>query len=354
MKALIILSIILIAAPAGAVDYIGDVQRIRATHDDTLLQIMRDHNLGYVEIRAANPGVDVWLPGQGMPIILPTRHILPDAPREGVVINLAEMRMYVFTEEEPITYPIGIGREGLNTPLGTTKITRKKDGPSWRPTPRMRAEDPELPAVVPPGEDNPLGTHALYLGWPAYLIHGTNRPWGIGRRVSSGCIRMYPEDIIKLFDKIPVGTKVTVVDQPVKLAVIDDVLFIEAHPGNSQLSDQVEEEGKVREYEVPEDLFKRLQKAAGDKRSLIDWPKVRQTLKERTGLPVAITRRSHDEREAITEWPPMEEEDTPVVETVYGEEPEGDDLRETAQMDIQANSDEDKAPRASRPRSFNN
>ena len=342
--------VVLIAAPAAAVDYIGDVKRIHAEHDDTLLQIMREYNLGYVEIRAANPDVDVWLPGEGTSIILPTRHLLPDAPHQGVVINLAEMRLYMFTGDEPKTFPIGIGREGLHTPTGTTKITRKKDGPSWRPTPRMREEDPELPAVIPPGEDNPLGTHALYLGWPAYLIHGTNKPWGIGRRVSSGCIRMYPEDIVQLYDTIPAGTKVSVVDQPVKLAVINDVLFIEAHPGNSQLSDQVEEEGIVREYEVPEDLFKRLRRVAGDKASLIDWVKVREALKKRTGLPVAITRRSYDSREAITEWPPVSEEDKPVVETVYGDEPEGHDLRDTVQAEAQAES-ADEAPRL---RSFNN
>lgn len=348
-----ILSILLFLAiitPAHAVDYVGDVKRIRASQDDTLLQIMRDHNLGYVEIRAANPGVDVWLPGRGTPVLLPTRHLLPDAKREGVVINLAEMRLYLFLDgaDNPKTFPLGIGREGLRTPVGTTKITRKKDGPSWRPTARMRAEDPELPSVVPPGEDNPLGTHALYLGWPAYLIHGTNKPWGIGRRVSSGCIRMYPEDIVELFDMVPVGTKVTVVDQPVKLAVINDILYIEAHPGNSHLSDQVEDEGVVREYEVPENLFIRLRQVAGDKAELIDWVKVRDVLKKRTGYPVAITSRGRGDDQKITEWPPLDESEAPVVETVYGEEPEGVDLKQTVKADTQSQT-------VSRPsRSFNN
>lgn len=337
----------MIATNAMATGYIGDLKYIRSSKDDTLLQIMRDHNLGYVEIRAANPGVDVWLPGAGTRITLPTRHLLPDAPRDGVVINLAEMRMYIFTEDAnaPTTFPLGIGREGLRTPTGTTKITRKKDGPSWRPTSRMRAEDPTLPAVVPPGEDNPLGTHALYLGWPAYLIHGTHRPWGIGRRVSSGCIRMYPEDIVKFYDMIPVGTKVHVVDQAVKLAVINDVLYIEVHPGNSELSDQVEEEGSVREYEVPEDLFKRLRQAAGDKADVIDWVKVRDALKQRSGVPIAVTKGYGDEDEIITQWPPKAME--PVVETVLGDEPEGIDLKaSTAEVTPKK--------KRYRPRGFNN
>ena len=162
--------------------------------------------------------------------MLPTVHLLPDAAPEGIIINLADMRLYYFAEPGgPMqSFPIGIGREGLLTPLGSTKVVRKNKDPTWRPTPRMRAENPELPEAVPAGPDNPLGNRAMYLGWPQYLIHGTNKPLGIGRRTSSGCVRMYPEDVEYLFDRIAVGTKVTVVDQPIKLSWIDDALYIEA------------------------------------------------------------------------------------------------------------------------------
>ena len=149
---------------------------------------------------AANPGIDPWVPGEGTEINLPTVHLMPDladADPEGIVVNLAEMRLYFFEKPGgvPQSFPIGIGRDGLNTPTGTTEVVAKRKNPTWRPTKRMRDEDPELPEVVPPGEDNPLGTRALYLGWPQYLIHGTNKPHGVGRRVSSGCVRLYPEDV---------------------------------------------------------------------------------------------------------------------------------------------------------------
>ena len=271
------------------INYIGDLETIRAKYEDTLLQIGRDHNLGYVEMVAANPNVDVILPGKGTKIILPKRHLIPDAPQSGIVINLAEMRMYDFATdpENPKTYPLGIGRDGLNTPLGVTKVTRKKDGPSWRPTPRMRKEDPELPAVVEPGPDNPLGTHALYLGWPAYLIHGTHKPLGVGRRVSSGCIRMYPEDIVQVFDDIPVGTRVNVIKQPIKMAWIDDMLYLEAH-AEDELADSFEDIGEIKEYRVPETLFSDLSDIAGDSKDRLDWKKIREAVKYRQGFPVAI------------------------------------------------------------------
>lgn len=269
--------------------YIGEMKTITTKYEDTLVMVMREYNLGYVEIRSANPGVDVWIPGEGTEVVLPMRHLIPDAPREGIVINLAEMRLYNFGEDpnNPVTHPIGIGREGFSTPTGKTKIIRKKDGPTWRPTPRMREEDPDLPESVPPGDDNPLGTHALYLNWPAYLIHGTHRPWGIGRRVSSGCIRMYPKDIITTFENTPVGTTVNVIRQPIKTAWIDDVLYLEAH-ADMTLADDVERTGAPEEYNVPDDLFRTLKKQLGAHYKKADWEKIRTVLKERRGYPIAI------------------------------------------------------------------
>jgi L,D-transpeptidase ErfK/SrfK len=262
----------------------------RAAYHDTLLDVARRFHLGYVEMVAANPGTDPWLPGEGAELVLPTVHLLPEAEPEGIIINLADMRLYYVSAPgaAPESYPIGIGREGLTTPLGTTEVVRKQADPIWRPTPRMREEDPTLPATVPPGPDNPLGNRAMYLGWPAYLIHGTNKPWGIGRRSSSGCIRMYPEDMEDLFDKIAVGARVTVVDQPVKLGWIDGELFMEAHPTQAQ-SDQLEALGRFDPL-LPSRVVDQVLAAAGADAHRLDWSRIRQAAVERRGYPLQITR----------------------------------------------------------------
>jgi L,D-transpeptidase ErfK/SrfK len=194
---------------------IGQPYTVMATEEQTLLDIAREHNAGYQEIRDANQEVSIWLPGEGTEVVIPARHILPPAPREGIVINLAELRLYYYppiSEGEPPrveTYPIGIGREGYDTPLGITTTTIKLKDPAWYPPRSMRREAAEqgeiIPGVVPPGPDNPLGRHAILLNIPGYLLHGTNQPDGIGMRVSRGCIRLYPEDIESLFARIPRG-----------------------------------------------------------------------------------------------------------------------------------------------------
>ncbi len=205
-------------------DVVGVVQVTTTRPGDTLPDIARRFNLGYEEIKRANPDVDTWLPAVGTKVVLPTRFVLPVADREGIVINLAALRLFYFPRTAPgapaevITHPVGIGRIGWQTPAGETTITQRVVGPSWYVPASIRAEHrelgEELPAVVPPGADNPLGSHALILGWPAYLIHGTNKPYGVGMRSSHGCLRLYPEDIVRLFDSAPVGTPVTVVNQP--------------------------------------------------------------------------------------------------------------------------------------------
>lgn len=260
-----------------------------ASYEDTLLEVARRFGLGYVEIVAANPGTDPWIPGEGTEVILPTVHLAPAAEPEGVVINLADMRLYFFgaPDAEPRSYPIGIGREGLTTPVGSTEVVRKQKEPVWYPTARMRAEDPKLEEVVLPGPDNPLGNRAMYLGWPTYLIHGTNKPLGIGRRASSGCIRMYPEDAEELFELVPVGTQVTVVDQPVKLGWIEGELFIEAHPSQEQ-ADQIEANGSF-EATLPGGVVDQVVAAAGDEAGRVDWSRVRQAALERRGYPIRIT-----------------------------------------------------------------
>jgi L,D-transpeptidase ErfK/SrfK len=221
-------------------EVIGELQVTKAVGEDTLPDIARRFNLGYEEISRANPGVDVWLPGEGREIVVPTQFVLPAAPREGVVINLAQLRVFYFPkakEGEPqrvITHPIGVGKVGWSTPEGTTKVTGKAKNPTWFPPASVRKEHREagdpLPSKVPPGPDNPLGAHMLTLGWPSYLIHGTNKPYGVGLRSSHGCIRFYPEDIAELWEKIPVGTKVTVVNQPFVFGWQDGALYVQAFP----------------------------------------------------------------------------------------------------------------------------
>ncbi len=273
-------------------NYIGEIKTVSAKYEDTLVHIGRDYDVGFVEMRAANPHLDPWIPGDGAKVVVPTMHLLPDAPRESVVINLAEMRMYHYKvpNAPPLTYPIGIGRDGLLTPVGTTTVTRKKAGPTWTPTARMRSEDPTLPVTVPPGPDNPMGTHALYLGFPQIAIHGTNKPYGIGRRVSSGCIRMFPEDIGKVYDDMPVGTKITVVDQPIKAAWIGDKFYLEVHPTQAQAT-MMEKEGAVPDYELSERDLSYIMKKAGPGVEKLDWAAIRKVVKERKGYPVAIAER---------------------------------------------------------------
>lgn len=280
-------------------DYIGDMQVHRSVYEDTLIAIARQNNLGFVEMRAANPYLDPWIPGANKRIVVPARHLLPKADRKGVVINLPEMRLYHFPDDgtEPVTHPIGVGRIGLETPLGTTTVTRKKVGPTWFPTDRMREEDPTLPKSIRPGSKNPLGTHALYLGWPEYAIHGTNRPFGIGRRVSSGCIRLYPEDIVKFYDRIEVGTQVTVVNQPIKAGWIDNVLYVEAHP-NLEQSNEIEENGGLPSYTVSDDEMKIIFEAAGDHADAINWYQLREVIRRRQGFPVAVAVKTDPDQES--------------------------------------------------------
>ncbi len=203
-------------------------------NSESLIEIARKFNLGYNAITASNPDIDPFLPDIGTTVRIPTSWILPEINMyDGIVINLSEMRLYYFFQQSGRklvrTFPIGIGREGYNTPLGQFKITQKVENPSWYVPASIRAEKPELPMVVPPGPNNPLGTHALRLSVQSYLIHGTNKPWGVGRRVSHGCIRLYPEDIPVLFQLVKNGVKVEIVKQPVKIGVKDKKVFIEVH-----------------------------------------------------------------------------------------------------------------------------
>lgn len=204
----------------------------------TLIDIARRHNIGYEEIRMANPDVSLWVPGVGTEVVIPAQYILPPAPREGVVVNLSELRLYYYPADKPgivETYPVSVGREEFATPVGITRTTVKVKDPAWAPPSSMRREAAErgepAPAVVPPGPNNPLGEHAILLAMPSYLIHGTNRPDGVGMRVSRGCIRMYPEDIKSLYERLPSGTQVNLMDAPFKAGwAADGTLFVQSFP----------------------------------------------------------------------------------------------------------------------------
>jgi L,D-transpeptidase ErfK/SrfK len=277
------------AQARGSEDLIGALRAYRTVEDDALPRIARTQGLGFVELVAANPGIDPWVPGRGTRLLLPTAHLLPDSPREGLVINLAELRLYYFPRPpgKVVTFPLGTGRAGWETPVGRTDIARKRVNPSWMPPDSLRAECPGLPKVVPPGPANPLGAHALDLGWPTITLHGTNKPLGIGRRVSHGCIRLYPEDIAWLFERVTPGISVTIVDQPVKVGWSKGELYLEVHPTQSQV-DELEAEGQFTAEPIP-DLDARLRHAAGDDSGRLAWPVVRRIARERRGIPLRVT-----------------------------------------------------------------
>ncbi len=275
-------------------DMLGSVRNYTATYNDTLLDLARDNGLGFVEIIAANQGIDAWVPGEGTAIILPTGHLLPDAPRHGIVINLAEHRLYYFAPDGIKTYAIGVGRAGWDTPLGTTTITRKKKNPIWFPPESIRKEHPDLPKVVRAGPNNPLGRYALYFDWPSYLVHGTNMPWGVGRRISHGCIRLYPEGIEDLFNQVAVGTHVQVIDQPIKIGWLRGELYMEVYPEPEQ-ADELERDGRILSAakRSASDAYYKIRSLAGDELPRLDWPAIRNALTERTGSPVRVTLQKH-------------------------------------------------------------
>jgi L,D-transpeptidase ErfK/SrfK len=252
--------------------------------DDTLLDVARHNNQGWDDMRQANPSVDMWLPGDGAEVMVPTFYVLPNAPRTGLVMNRAEKRLYYYPPNDPNeirTYAISIGREGWDTPIGTFSIVEKIKDPTWTPPASVRADylsrGKELPPVVPPGDDNPLGKHAMRLSARSYLIHGTNKPWGLGMRSSAGCIRMYPEGVEELFGLVDVKTQVTIVDQPYKLGWLGDDLYLEVHLDEGAVGD-------TARSVIPASV-------ASASEVVVDWPAVEKAVRENTGVPQVVGRR---------------------------------------------------------------
>lgn len=297
--------------PAGN-DVIGAVASIDARAEDTLLDIARRHGLGYEDIIRANPEVDPWLPGEGTEVVLPTRFVLPPGPRRGVVLNLAEYRLYYFPKPAPgepavvMTYPMSIGRMDWATPLGETHIVSKVERPTWYPPDSVRqeheADGRTLPRTVPPGPDNPLGEFAMRLGLPGYLIHGTNRPAGVGMRVTHGCIRMFPEDIEFLFGQVSVDTPVRIINEPVKLGWDGDRLVMEVHrtldvspvpADENTASVSIDAQAEPQIIEPPmrsrlTALTVRFVAATNSRAGELDWDFAEQLLERADGIPAAV------------------------------------------------------------------
>ena len=274
--------------PPEGEDVVGEIQVVTARYEDTFADLATANDLGYLEMIAANPGVDPWLPGEGTQIILPTRYILPPGPREGVVINLAEYRLYYFPKDKPVvhTYPLGIGREGWESPVAQTRITAKTPNPAWYPPQSIREEhaadgDP-LPRVVPPGPDNPLGPYKMTLGVPGYLIHGSNKKFGIGMRVSHGCFRMLNNNVLQLAELVQVGTPVRIINEPYKLGIGNGRIYLEAHTplADEGQSSVVDKHAAVVNAMIQEDSL-----VAG---LTLDWEMVREVVSAQDGLPIEI------------------------------------------------------------------
>jgi L,D-transpeptidase ErfK/SrfK len=280
---------------------VGTLQATVANEEDTLSDIARRFNLGWDEIVNANPGVDPWLPKGGTRVVLPTQFVLPDAPHEGVVVNLAALRLFYFpkpVKDQPrrvYTMPIGIGMVGWATPTGTTKITSKRKDPYWTPPESVRkehaAEGDKLPARVPPGPDNPLGAFAMNLDWPSYLMHGTNKPAGVGMRASHGCIRLYPEDIATLFPLLPVGTKVTVVNQPLLYKVQDGRMYVQSFPPHEE---HPEAKAAAKGQRFNAKLQERMSQRAKQAGLVLDWTVVEKVVNGAQGIATPVSQAGLD------------------------------------------------------------
>jgi L,D-transpeptidase ErfK/SrfK len=266
-------------------DLIGRLRTVRLEKGDTLPDIARHFSLGLDGVSSANPGVDIWVPTAGERIILPQSFILPDAPRSGIVINLAAMRLFQFKGNSEsltvLTYPVGVGTEERPSPMGQMRVERKVNRPTWYvpasiAKAHLKKGDP-LPATVPPGPQNPLGEYALYLSAQSYLIHGTNKPASIGLRATNGCFRLYPEDVKRLYESTPVKTPVSIVNQPYLLGQSNGVVYLEVHGSTEDVD--------TAELDKIYAKLKTIEKKSG---RTLDWSNVKKVLAEARGIPAPI------------------------------------------------------------------
>jgi L,D-transpeptidase ErfK/SrfK len=272
-------------------EMVGTLAVLDTQPNDTLSDIARHYGLGFNDITIANKGIKPWTPQPGSRVILPLQFIVPDAPRKDIVLNLANMRLFYYPKKEPntlYTYPVGIGRQGWSSPIGATTIVEKQANPVWHVPPSIQREHAEkgdmLPAAVRAGPDNPLGYYAMRLGFPSYLIHGTNKPYGIGMQISHGCIQLYPEDIETLFGKVAVGAKVRIVHQPYLAAWQQDQLYVEAHEPLDKWA-----AGKTK---LKKQFLNKLKSLAAEKQADVDWEKVEQVILRAEGIPTPVLKHS--------------------------------------------------------------
>jgi L,D-transpeptidase ErfK/SrfK len=267
-------------------DVVGQVQLVTTRYEDSFVTLAQKYNIGFQELVQANPHTDPWLPGEGVVVVLPGRFILPPRElRKGIVINVAELRMYYFPPagNKVYTYPLGIGRERWKTPIANYSIINKQEKPTWNPPPSIhaeaRAEGRTLPASVPPGPDNPLGEHAMRLSNPSYLIHGTNKPGGIGQRVSHGCLNMYHWDVKQLYSMTPVGTNVKIIHQPYKAGWANGYLWLESHK-------PLDDYRHYGDYGV--NGMMKVANNANNGTTNIDWSLAKHTYASSLGIPTVI------------------------------------------------------------------
>ena len=270
----------------NSIQSFGHNQSLKAVYEDTLVDLARQYNLGFNEIIRANPNVDKWLPGEGTIIKIPTQHIIPKGfSKKGITINLSEFRGYLIKDNQLITFPVGLGRMDWKTPLGISTIDLKLEKPAWYPPQSVRDEYKNqgkfLPAEVLPGPDNPLGELAMRISIPGgYFIHGTNRPDGVGMEISHGCIRLFPEDIDYIFQLTDIGTEVILLDQPIKIARIQNDIYLQVHPSYSNQYDY-----SLEKLRIQIELLINNQ----DELIQINWDSVASLLKSWNGLATKVT-----------------------------------------------------------------
>ena len=304
-------------------EIVGTLAAVNTKENDTLSDIARHFGLGYNDISIANPSIEPWTPKPNSRVLLPLRFIVPDAPRKGIVLNLANMRMFYYSKKQPgkvFTYPIGIGREGWNTPMGLTRIADKKANPTWSVPESIQREHAEkgapLPKVVRSGPENPLGYYAMHLGFPGYLIHGTNKPYGIGMQISHGCVQLYPEDIKDLFNKASVGMDVRITHQPYLTAWENKMLYLEAH--------EPLEKWSKNKAQLKKQLLKRLNNLASESKASVDWKKVDRVIERSDGIPTPVLIDSPDVVEISKHALQMAHPDQLFEQPVIGEIKETD------------------------------
>ena len=270
-------------------DIVGEMQVTTTRYEDSFITLAAKYNVGFEELVQANPKIDPWIPGEGTLVMIPSRYVLPArAQRKGIVINLAELRLYYFPIDgtKVYTYPIGIGRMDVDwkTPLGNLTIIQKQENANWYVPQSIkeeaRLEGRTMPDFIPPGPDNPMGKHKMRLSNPSYLVHGTNKENGIGRRVSHGCINMFNADVAELYDLMPIGTPVNIMHQPYKVGWKDGYLWLEAH----RVLEDYEDNG---DYSL-EALMTVTQHATGNMQANIDWDLAKSFYGDTQGIPMVI------------------------------------------------------------------